>query len=155
MTKLFYLTLLFFSSCNLIGLKPLTVVVHKPIHSIFPALSKVAPINKIDRTNVRVFVSEYFRITKREEKIKFIKIFSYDPKPTVRYKLKFNISGDRNPYTLFVVIVKEKKFISHGKRVYESVEVSEKLKEVVKKVLTSHLGKRSKSFNLIDDFRVF
>lgn len=131
------------------------VMVHKPIYKIVPALAEIIPINTTERTNIRVFFSEYFRITKKEGKIRFVKIYSYDSKPTIRYKLKFNISGDSSPYTLFISVIKEKKFISHGKRIYESIEVSKQLEEVIKKTLTSHLGKRSKSFNMIDDFRVF
>lgn len=156
MKKLLYFVLLFFlGSCSFFLLKPIDVMVYKPIYKIVPALSKIIPINKTERANIRVFFSEYFRITKKEGKIRFVKIPSYAAKPAVRYKLKFNISGDSSPYTLFINITKEKKFISHGKRIYESAEVSEQLKKLIQKTLTSHLGKRSKSFNLIDDFRIF
>lgn len=131
------------------------MAVNKPIYKIVPALAKIVPIDIQERKNIRVFSSKYFRIIKKAGKIYFVQIYSYDSKPTTRYRLNFNISGDSNPYTLFATVIKEKQFINHGKRIYESVEVSKRLEATVKRKLTSHLGKRSKSFNMIDDFRVF
>lgn len=155
--KKFLYSILFLSlgSCSLFGLSPVMVMVHKPIYKIVPALAEIVPINKQERTNIRVFFSEYFRIVKKEGKIRFVKIYSYSAKPVNRYKIKFNISGDSSPYTLFITVIKEKQFIRNAKRTYESVEVSKQVEKVVKKELTTHLGKRSKSFNMIDDFRVF
>lgn len=155
MNRFYFIVFLLLGSCGLFILKPVSLLVYKPIYKIVPALAEVVPINKQDRRHTRRFFSEYFKIVRQEGKIKFIKLYSYGPKPANRYKLKFNISGDSSPYTLFITVIKEKKFISHGKRIYESVEVSKRLEATVKRELTSHLGKRSKNFNMIDDFRVF
>lgn len=155
MAKVYYIAFLLLGSCGLFALRPVSVMVHKPIYKIVPALAEIIPIDKQARRNARVFFSEYFKIIKKAGKLRFIKLYSYDSSPRNRYKVKFRISGDSSPYTLFITIIKEKKFISHGKQIYESIEVSPQLTSIIKRSVTSHLGKRSKTFNMIDDFRVF
>lgn len=152
---LFFASFFFISSCSLFVFQPTKILIYKPIYKIVPTLSKFVPIDKQERSDTRVFFSNFFRIVKKNGKIVFLEIFPHNPQPSVRYQLKFNISGDSNPYTLFIKIFKERRFLRKSVIVYQSVEVSDRLTAVVKEKLTSQLGKRSKIFNVIDDFRIF
>lgn len=147
----FFLT----SSCSLFILQPTKVLIYQPIYKIVSTLSKFVPIDKQERSDTRKFYSKYFRIVQKDAKILFLEIFPHNPKPSIRYKLKFSVSGDSNPYTLFINIFKEKRYLRNGIVAYQAIDVSDQLKSVVKETLTSQLGKRSKIFNVIDDFRIF
>lgn len=102
----------------------------------------------------RKFYSQYFEVQGDE----FLRL--QEEKPSVRYFAEVIIVGFHRPYTVEVVVYKQKLVTdSFGKGslvpVYITVEVDPKRSQVVLERIQKQLSLRRKNRSFIDDFRAF
>lgn len=74
---------------------------------------------------------------------------------TVRYFAKVQILGDRRPFDVVIVVVKEERILDGGQLTYHVMGNDLRLATELDKVLRAELTKRREDRNIIDDFRVF
>ena len=94
-------------------------------------------------TNGREFYSNYF-VPKGKKLMDAAKMAR-------RYYAKISILGDRRPYKIEVVVVKEKRVASGYEMVRHDQRIAKALLKRIQKRLDESRGKR----NVIDDFRAF
>lgn len=96
-------------------------------------------------SNARTFTSNYFGVKKDGT-------FEAAPEASTRYAAQVVINGDRRPYTVKVIVFKEKRS-SDGE--YDQLGPDEGLGRVVSRRIQKALHERREDRSIIDDFRVF
>lgn len=95
--------------------------------------------------NARTFTSNYFGVKKDGT-------FEEAPEASTRYAAQVTVYGDRRPYTIGVVVYKEKRS-SNGE--YDKLGPDEGLARVVSRRIQKALHERREDRSIIDEFRVF
>lgn len=96
-------------------------------------------------SNARTFTSNYFGVKKDGS-------FEEAPQASPRYRAKVTVYGDRRPYTVGVIVMKEVKDSSGD---YSSRGADEALTRVISRRIQKALHERREDRSIIDDFRVF
>jgi hypothetical protein len=119
-----------------------------PIADIVTVVSENLPIGLRARSpNGRETLSKHF--IRRGE--------NYLPagEATVRYFAKVTVLGDRRPYNIQTVVVKEERTLQGDQYTYRVVGNDLRLAKELDRTLRGVLTKRREERNIIDDFRVF
>lgn len=96
-------------------------------------------------SNGRTFFSNYFGVKKDGT-------FEAAKEANPRYSAEATVLGDRRPYTVAVIVKKEKRDTSGG---YVSHGNDERLARVISRRIQKALHERRDDRSIIDDFRVF
>ena len=94
--------------------------------------------------NGREFFSDYFIVNKGE--------FEKFEEQPVRYYAHIYIMGDRRPYRIDTLVVREHR-VSGGK--YEQIKFESTIAKTISRRMQQDLHKRRGERNIIDDFRAF
>jgi len=95
--------------------------------------------------NARTFTSNYFGVKKDGT-------FEEAPEASTRYAAQITIYGDRRPYTIGVIVFKEKR---SGNGEYDKLGPDEGLARVVSRRIQKTLHERREDRSIIDEFRIF
>jgi len=97
--------------------------------------------------NGREFFSNYFVTEKRK--------FKPAEKLPHRMYAHILVLGDRRPYTMQIIVHKEKAATGRGASGFEDAGMDQGIAKVIRKRVVQQLTKRREDMNIIDDFRVF
>ncbi|OFZ13784.1 MAG: hypothetical protein A2Z20_05940 [Bdellovibrionales bacterium RBG_16_40_8] len=97
-----------------------------------------------ESSNGREFVSEYFSIRGGE--------YEKFENQSIRHYVHVLIMGDRRPYRVDVIVVKERR---NREGIYEKDRFDNKVAKKISKEIQRALNKRRGGRNVIDDFRPF
>ena len=97
--------------------------------------------------NDREFSSVYFLPTKKG--------FGPAGNSSYRYYAKITVLGDRRPYNIEIIVIKEERNGRRDSGDYSSVGTDKRIARIIQKRIQNILSKRRDDYNIIDDFRVF
>lgn len=97
--------------------------------------------------NGREFFSNYFVTEGRK--------FKPADKLPQRMYAHILVLGDRRPYSMQVIVHREKAVAGRGATGFEDVGTDQGIAKVIRRRVVQQLTKRREDMNIIDDFRVF
>ncbi len=124
--------------------------IDQPLIDLQKLSESVLPMGKRTiSSNGREILSNYFHLVDG-------RIVAGDRAPE-RFYAHVIILGDQRPYTIEVIVHRERRVASSGELSprYDEVAVDQRLAKVFAKRLNNNLSKRREDRSIIDDFRVF
>jgi hypothetical protein len=120
----------------------------RPLLDLQAVASKSMPLGlRKTSVNGREYFSQYFIASERK--------FKPAEKSPVRSYAHIFVLGDRRPYTIQIIVHREKLTKVNGSTAFVETGLDHPVAKVVRSRVVQQLNKRREELNIIDDFRVF
>ncbi len=143
---------LILSGCASVGLGPDAAkikTINWPVSEIRGLIATLAPAGqRAVSPNGRELLSNHFIVNKKGE---FVAATDYPE----RFFARYLILGDRRPFDIEILVVKEKRMGRGTQITYATATNDTRLAKELATRLQAELTKRREDRNIIDDFRVF